>query len=370
MKGVSISSEEVNRDPFVIFDLIWSRLSTTVKLPDTLVFRNAELHAWLFTTSAGQVRRKHKKNCTLEAILDAFCKQRSPSEIVAYLLVQEYEVTIRYLTREALREYFLSRNKPLSTCVVQKYVPPLGEDRSVLKTDYLSGHCIPERYGVLDTFDSSRRSRRCHLLLSAFIKKPSFDVKIKLKELLVEENVANRVASICTHIVKQVEACSNGDCHVRSFEAVFILGSHNNPTLLWCSNFDSYSRQQQLEDKLRQVEKSQRAAKMVLERPLVTESITSDVTDESEQEVSIESFELKHKGLETILQSYISQPSNFGQPFSMDSSKLQPSPGVVSTTKPIPRSRSKALTEYAIGSPVFTAELHKAAWKIACGSNR
>ena len=373
MKEPSISSEALNRDPLLVYDIVWSKLSTTVKVPDTLVFRNAELHSWLFTSSTGQVRRKYDKNCSLEAILDAFCKHRSPSDIVAYLLVKDYDVNIRYLTPETLREYILSRNKPLATCVVQKYVPPLGEDRSVLKVSYLSGHCISERYGVLDTFDSTRRSRRCHLLLSTFIKKPSFGAKIKLKELLVEDNVSNRVSSICSSIVKQVAECSQGDCHVRAFEAVFKFGSHNNPTLLWCANFDTYSKQGQLQKKLLQVEQAQEEAKLTLERQAIVNTLNALVDEDNDSEID-----------EEILKMPTFEPSPMVQHFLVQNQGNQ---NVESITKPTVRladrktkiswgtpHRNKKLekrvqpvaSEYSLGSSSCSSRLHEVAWQLAC----
>lgn len=349
MKRFHATSEELNSDPFLAFYLVWAQLSTTVKIPDTLLFRNAELDSWLFTTSSGQVKRKHRNHCTLENILQKFSRNRGASDIIAYVLVLEFEIeiSIKYLDLESLREYILSRNKPMGTCVVQMYIPPLGEDRSVLRAEYLSGHCIPERYGVLDTFDSSARSRRSHLLLSAFIKRPSFQYKVKLKELLIEENVANRVKSICSTIAKTITNCSNGDVHVRAFKAVFFFGSHNNPTLLWCSDFDSYSENEVLHSKLEQVKAQPKPATRKKQR---VASVASELSyAELKSTLAMRVNESRTSPINRIpveerCQEVAQKPSRRG--LTRKKTEVQPS-------------------EKSIESYISTQELHSLAWDIA-----
>ena len=123
-------------------------------MPDTIIYKYRQPHAWYFTAKDGRIKKKHKGSMVNVKIEEAMCRKATGSDIVAYYISTHTEdedpeaadqlTTIEYFNRETFHDFLYHREK-VNDGMVQRFVEPKSVQNHMIRCIWSPKICLLER---------------------------------------------------------------------------------------------------------------------------------------------------------------------------------------------------------------------------------
>lgn len=151
-----------------LYHYLWTKdeldSGPNINIPDTVVYRYRQPAMWFFTSSDGSIKKKNKSNLVNVRIEEAFLKNKSGSDIVAYYISTRTEgagpeaerrTTIEYLDERGFREFLYQRTK-VNNGILQRFIEPKGVHNSMTRVIWSPKVCLLERRVNLQSLQDRR----------------------------------------------------------------------------------------------------------------------------------------------------------------------------------------------------------------------
>jgi hypothetical protein len=236
----SISNFPLDGDGVVenLFNYLWCKdeqnFGPSINIPDTIVYMYCQPAYWYFTSTTGQVMRKHRHNLTAKNIEEEFLKKAPvATEIVAYFISEASgksgESVIEYLSAKTLHDFLHNRPK-VQNGILQRFIQPKGVKNHMVRSIWSPKVCLLERrtnvrklhdkrfslYERAVTFEGNEINCETTPIRGAFLP---------TKVQLVNETIVQHVAEVSFHKHKISRMVLN-----------FKVDPDDQLWLLWCSS--------------------------------------------------------------------------------------------------------------------------------------
>lgn len=247
-----------------LFYYLWQRNSVGrtcpgVRLPDTVVFKFAQPHAWYFTSAVdGSIKRKNRENVDYKKIYQAFTNapaggskasgrtsarkrggaapRAGSSGIVAYHVSStgtgdgpQAKAVIEYFDEKGLHDFLFHREKG-NGGFLQKFVEPKGGSNSMIRAVWSPQLCLMERR--VNTHRLGDNKLDLHARAVTFEGAEHFSNSVPF----AGNSLASQVRRMCINVVDHLEEVLGKDHRVNYLELFYKTDANDRVQLLWCSS--------------------------------------------------------------------------------------------------------------------------------------